>query len=120
MNRTIRSAHLLAGAALIGLGLYNLGFRPRAYPLGSFGALWFSGTALMILVAGIINLVATRPRPDRLLLWATTLVNVLGTLYAFWVTRMLRQTQAWVGLLVFALAGICALVRALQPARRPD
>jgi len=118
LTRIARASHLLAGAVLILLGLYNAGFRPRAYPLGSFGALWFTGTALMTFVAGTMNVVATRSRLDRLLLWATFLVNVLGTGYAFWVTRMLRQPQAWVGLAAFALAALCALVRGIEAVRR--
>jgi hypothetical protein len=118
LNALARAAHLLAGAALVLLGLYNAGFRPRAYPLGSFGALWFTGTALMTLVAGVMNLVAARTRSDRLLLWATFLVDLLGGTYAFWVTRMLRQSQAWVGLAAFALAAACALYHALQATRR--
>lgn len=118
LNALVRAAHLLAGAALILLGLFNAGFRPRAYPLGSFGALWFTGTALMTLVAGVMNVVAARTRSDRLLLWATFLVDLLGGTYAFWVTRMLRQSQAWVGLAAFALAALCALYHSLQATRR--
>lgn len=118
LNGVVRVGQLLAGAVLILLGLYNAGFRPRAYPLGSFGALWFTGAALMALVAGIMNVVAARSRPDRLLLWATFLVDLVGTGYAFWVTRMLRQPQAWLGLVTFALAAGCALLAGLQANRR--
>ncbi len=118
LNALARAGQLLAGAALVLLGLYNAGFRPRAYPWGSFGALWFTGTALMTLVAGVMNLVAARTRSDHLLLWATLLVDLLGGTYAFWVTRMLRQSQAWIGLAAFALAAVCALYCSVQATRR--
>ena len=118
LNGVARAAHLLASVVLILLGLFNAGFRPRAYPLGSFGALWFTGTALMMLCAGIMNGVAARARSDRTLLWATLLVDLLGTGYACWVTRMLRQPQAWLGLAAFSLASVCALIRGIQATRR--
>ncbi len=118
MNRSARVGHMLAAVVLILLGTAHLGFRPRAYPLSSFGALWFTGTALMTLFGGILNALAARARSDRVLLWATSLVDVLGLGYAVWVTRLLRQNQAWIGLIGFALAALCAIYRSVQATRR--
>ncbi len=118
LTATARIVHTIAGAVLALLGVAHVGFTPMAYPLPSFGALWFAGTGLMTLFAGVLNLLAARSRPDPALLRVAFFLDLLGTAYTFEVTRMLRQPQAWVGLAAFALATLCALVRAARAPRR--
>lgn len=114
LTDTLRSAHIVAGAALVLLGVAHVGFTRVAYPAPSFGALWFAGTGLMTFIAGALNLLATRARSDLATLRVAFFIDLLGTAYTFEVTRMLRQPQAWAALAAFALAAACALARDIK------
>lgn len=102
---------VLAVLAAIGLtlGLMHLGLSALAWRNWSAEVLWFAGSGLAIVLAGLLNVVmiraAARDRPQRLV-WV--LANLATALFFVGAWFVLPQPQVIVGGLVFALLGLGA------------
>jgi hypothetical protein len=106
----------LVAWSLVVSGLAHTALTVVAYPRITVEALWFAGSGVFVIVAGLMNLCVNAGAEGRgarplLLLCASTSV-VLGLLAAgFWVLTRLREPQGLVLLLLFAAATILAVGR---------
>ena len=106
----------LVAWALVVVGLAHTALTVVAYPRITIEALWFAGTGVCVIVAGIMNLCVNsglEGRGARLLLVLCASTNVvLGLLAAgFSALTRFREPQGLVLLLLFAAATIFAVGR---------
>lgn len=99
----------LAVAAFL-LGLAHVGLTPVIYAKLDLNALWFAGSGLALVMAGLLNLLGTRVADDGIAR-AILLVGNLATLAFLVVTwRLLNEPQVIAGVVLFAaLAAASAL-----------
>lgn len=104
-----RKIGLLAAWVLIVLGLLHAALTIPNYGSLTVDALWFAGSGLMLVSAGLLNLAVLRARGgDRGMAWATAAVDVMGGALAVASVMVIRepQTYALVALFVAALVGV--------------
>lgn len=101
----------IAAGALVCFGLLHLGMTPRSYALSSREALWFAGTGIMLIAAGLLTFAATLSA-ERFTRFSSIVVNLLGFTLAILAVPALDQPHVYVLIVFFAaaLAGVSALI----------
>jgi hypothetical protein len=111
---TRRLAWVLSVAAIL-LGLGHLSIGALSFQQLSFGALWFTGSGIAIVMGGMLNLFALLASYGRGGLAVLGLANlVLAGFFALALT-LLPGPQVIAGLAIFV--GLAALGRVSQPPR---
>lgn len=113
MRRTLWG---LTGLGLL-LGLVHLGLSAMAWRTWNPDLLWFAGSGLAIVLAGLLNIVMMRVRvtdPLQRSTWVTA--NLLMALFFGLAWSVLPQPQMMLGGGVFVLTGLAAAVA--RPSRQ--
>jgi len=103
-------------AYLLMLGLVHSALTPLFYKTFSVDALWFFGTGLSLVFLSLLNIAASRLLVSWLLT-ATLVANAVGTLHSLAILIVLREPQAYVGLLFFGIVLVSCGVVCRQRAR---
>ena len=103
-----RAMPLLTGVALL-LGLAHLGLSALAWRSWSAEVLWFAGSGLAIILAGLFNVAMIRATAvDRVQKAVWVFANLAAALFFVAAWSVLAQPQVVVGGVVFALLGLAA------------
>lgn len=101
-----RLAWALSGAAVL-LGLGHLSIAAMAFERLSFEALWFAGSGLAIVLAGLFNLFAQMARVGRTGRALLGIANLATTGFFAMALTILPEPQVVIGLVLFG--GLAAL-----------
>lgn len=114
-----RALPVLTGLALA-LGAIHLSLSALSWRNWSIEALWFAGSGLAILVAGLLNVAMMRAeRTDHLQKTAWLLANLVMTGFFGVAWLVMREPQVIVGGLVFCLLSVSTAGRRVaRPASR--
>ncbi len=101
----------IAAGGLVFLGVVHTVLTSRNYEIDSPEALWFAGTGVMLIAAGLLTLVATQPtaRAARV---PSIIVNLLGFTLAIFAVVVIQQPQVYllIAFFVAALIGVSGLL----------
>ena len=104
-----RAIPLLTGVALL-LGLAHLGLSALTWRSWSAEVLWFAGSGLAIILAGLFKVAMSRATiVDHLQKAVWVLANLAAALFFVAAWSVLPQPQVIVGGVVFALLGLAAV-----------
>jgi hypothetical protein len=107
-----RVTHKIASGLIIALGAIHCLFTALNYDRFTLDAMWFLGSGIAIILAGFLNVAAIRvgvsDRVVRFLCLTANLVFVILFAVALW---LLSQPQVFVGLALFAVAGVSVAVK---------
>jgi hypothetical protein len=104
----------IVSAGLLLLGSIHVAFTAVAFEEWSLDAVWFAGTGLSLVFAGLFNLACDRSTGRRVLAHCLV-VNIMGSVYSVAVIVTLSEPRAWVGLHVFLAATASTLGLLLRP-----
>ena len=97
---------------MIALGLTHVLFTFHDYDSFSLDALWFASAGVAIVLAGFLNLVLLRQvGQDRVVWLLCVLTNVTFSIMFAAALILMRQPQVFLGLVLFALAALVALLK---------
>ena len=101
----------IAAGALVFFGVVHAALTGRNYQISSAEALWFAGTGIMLIAAGLLTLSATMPGA-RIARVSSVIVNLLGFTLAVFAVPVLQQPHVYLLILFFVLAliGISVLL----------
>jgi hypothetical protein len=111
-NKKIISIYRVSAYLLL-LGLIHCVMTPVFYKSLTLDALWFFGTGLSMVFACLLNIVASR----LLVPWVITLAiicNIIGTVFSVFILILLKQPQAFIGLLFFIIVLISGILARIQ------
>jgi hypothetical protein len=96
----------------VALGAAHLSFTPGNYPHPTMGMLWFIGTGLALIFAGLLNVFALRAAAgDQIVRWLTVAVN-LTCAVGFGLSWLLLQgPQVIVGAGLFGALTVASVLR---------
>ena len=97
----------IAAGGLVFLGVVHAALTGRTYQLTSAEALWFAGTGIMLIAAGLLTYCGSL-RGARSARVCALIVNVLGFTLAIMAVPILQQPQVYL-LIVFFLAALIGL-----------
>jgi hypothetical protein len=100
----------IAAGALVFMGALHTGLTGRNYQISSAEALWFAGTGIMLIAAGLLTLSASMPGA-RVARVSSIIVNLLGFTLAVFAVPVLQQPHVYllVAFFILALIGVSAL-----------
>jgi hypothetical protein len=100
----------IAAGGLVFLGVVHAGLTSRIYQINSPEALWFAGTGIMLIAAGLLTLCASMPGA-RMARVSSIIVNVLGFTLAVFAVPIIHQPHVYLlmAFFILALIGISAL-----------
>lgn len=101
----------IAAGGLVLLGVIHVIMTERTYQLASAEALWFAGTGIMLVAAGLLTYCASlRGAPGTRV--ASLIINVAGFTLAIMAVAILHEPQAYllVGFFLLALIGVSGLI----------
>ncbi|HSS21225.1 MAG TPA: hypothetical protein VLL54_14220 [Pyrinomonadaceae bacterium] len=104
----MRLLHKIITGLIIALGCLHIGFTPFNYGHFDMDAMWFVGAGMAIILAGFLNVAVIRAA-DRVVRALCVLTNASFALLFGVAVFQMAQPQVFVGLALFAVAGICAL-----------
>lgn len=102
---------------LLMLGVIHAALTPMFYKFLSPNGLWFFGTGLALVFLAMLNIAASRLLNSWLLKLALT-ANIIGTSFSALTTYVLRQPQAYIGLL-FHLTVLLASIMVIAKLNKP-
>ena len=111
----------LAGFLAIALGAAHLGITALGYrPLFRIEAVWFAGTAVAIILIGVLTLFARNAPAGSMERWAAAAANAAGLLVAvaYSVLNRWGEIRGYVEIAVFAV-GLVAALRGGRPIGTP-
>lgn len=95
--------HAVLAGLLVSLGVLHLGFTSSVYESLGAEALWFAGTGLFLVSAGLLNLAVLRTAERDVVARSCGLaVNLLGVGMAVWALRSVGGWQPYVLLGLFS------------------
>ena len=107
----LKTLYQIATGLLIALGVVHVWFTRYAYDGFSLDALWFIGSGMAIIFAGLLNIVMLRGAgKDRVVWWlvfGTNLVLVLGFAVSLLV---LKEPQVFVGICLSGFEAVASLL----------
>ncbi|HEY0809409.1 MAG TPA: hypothetical protein VGD49_04570 [Longimicrobiales bacterium] len=93
----------IAAGGLVFLGVVHVALTGRNYQINSAEALWFAGTGIMLIAAGLLTLSASMPAA-RIARISSVIVNLLGFTLAVLAVPILQQPHVYLLLVFFILA----------------
>jgi hypothetical protein len=101
----------IAAGALVFFGVVHAALTTRNYQINSAEALWFAGTGIMLIAAGLLTLCASMPAA-RMARVSSIIVNLLGFTLAVLAVPVIQQPHVYLLILFFVLAliGVSALI----------
>ncbi|HEY0670817.1 MAG TPA: hypothetical protein VGD27_01060 [Longimicrobiales bacterium] len=99
MNKLAR----IAAGGLVFLGVVHALMTSRNYQLASAEALWFAGTGLMLIAAGLLTYCATM-RDANAARMAALIVNLFGFTLACFAVPILQEPHVYLLIAFFAAA----------------
>jgi hypothetical protein len=105
----LKTLYQITTGLLIALGIVHVWFTRYAYDGFSLDALWFIGSGMAIIFAGLLNVVLLRGEgKDRVVWWlvfSTNLILVLGFAVSLMV---LREPQVFIGLFLAGFEAVAS------------
>lgn len=100
----------IAAGGLVFLGVLHVALTSRNYQVNSAEALWFAGTGIMLIAAGLLTLCASMPGA-RMARVSSIIVNLLGFTLAIVAVPVLQQPHVYLlmGFFVLGLIGVSVL-----------
>lgn len=97
----------IAAGALVFFGVVHVAMTARNYQLSSAEAMWFAGTGVMLIAAGLLTLCASLAT-NRLCRMCSIIVNLLGFTLGIFAVPVIQQPHLYVLILFFvaALTGV--------------
>jgi hypothetical protein len=99
----MKSLARIAAGGLVFIGIVHAAVTPRMYDFASEEALWFAGTGVMLIAAGLLTLSASMPGASVARV-SSLVVNLLGFTLAIFAVSILHQPQVYLLLAFFVLA----------------
>ena len=105
----VRLLHKVITGLIIALGCLHIAFTPFNYTNFDMNAMWFVSAGVAIILAGFLNVAVIRIGNDRVVRSLCIFTNMtFAVLFALALFQM-GQPQVFVGLVLFAVAAVCAL-----------
>jgi hypothetical protein len=92
------------------LGMLHVGFPRLNCARFDMDAMWFLGSGLAIILAGVLNIAVIRLRRKDRLVWTLGLITNRGFAVLLELVMLLSQPQVFVGLALFAIATRCTML----------
>jgi hypothetical protein len=100
----MRTAAWIASLLIVLLGFLHIAVTFFQYDGLAFEAVWFFGTGVAIVLAGLLNVAMLREGGKDIVVWSMALASNLFFLLGFAAASyMMRQPQVFVGALLFAI-----------------
>lgn len=103
----MKTAHSVASILIVLLGCVHISFTFFNYHGLSYEAVWFLGTGVAIVLAGLVNIAMLRDGGGDTVIWTMALITNLFFLLGFAAASyMMREPRVFVGAILFAIATI--------------
>ena len=116
MCMIITKAHSVITYIIILLGAIHIYFS-TCYETFDTDTLWFIGSGIAIILAGLINLMKTKSS-DKIVYHVCLITNLLITILFCLALLALHGPQVYIGIILFALAFVLSLNRTSPVSRR--
>jgi hypothetical protein len=93
----------ISAGGLVFLGIVHCILTPRVYDFASAEALWFAGSGVMLIAAGLLTLSASMS-DARVARVCSVIVNLLGFTLAIFAVPILQEPQVFLLLAFYILA----------------
>ncbi len=112
----MKRLHGIIAGAIVLIGVVHLAFTPGVGDGFDTSALWFAGSGLFLVTAGLLNGATARAGgTDAFLTYSAATVDILGVGMAVWAIRAVGGPPAWALLLLFGAAAVLTIVRRTSP-----
>lgn len=109
--------HKIVTGFIIVLGCLHIGFTPFNYSQFDMDAMWFLSAGVAIILAGFLNVAVMRAGTDRVIRILCVLTNATFALLFGMALFRMPQPQVFIGLGLFAVAGVCAVMTSSRATR---
>jgi peptidoglycan/LPS O-acetylase OafA/YrhL len=107
----VRLLYKIITGLIVALGCLHIGFTPFNYRRFDMGAMWFVGAGVAIILAGFLNVAVIREAgKDAVVRSLCVIANASFALLFGAALFQFPQPQVFVGLTLFGVAGVCALL----------
>ena len=113
----LRKLYLVNTCAVVALGLLHVAFTPCNYDGFGLDAMWFAGAGLAIVFAGFLNLALLRDGGRLTQILCIVADLTVAALFGA-ALPLLREPQVFLGLLLFALETLGALLHGRRVERQ--
>lgn len=107
----LRTLHKISSALLVALGVVHTALTPVFYGRFSHNALWFAGSGLAMIFAGLLNITLSRDvGRDRLVRVFCHAANLLTVVFGFLMVTINHEPQVIFGFILIALMTVTAFL----------
>lgn len=104
----------MAGAIVL-MGALHLALIPTVGSGSDASALWFAGSGLFLVAAGLLNLAAARAGgSDPFLVYSTAALDLLGVGVALWAIRVAGGPPPYLLVVLFGSAAVLTITEGLS------
>jgi len=107
----LKSLYKIATGLFTALGVVHVAYTPWVYDRFSLDAMWFVGSGMAIIFAGLLNVVLLRGAgKDRVTAWLVFGTNILLVLGFAVALLVLREPQVFIGLFLAGIEAVASLL----------
>jgi hypothetical protein len=108
----LSTVHKISSVLLVALGVVHTALTPVFYGRFSHNAMWFAGSGLAMIFAGLLNIMLSRDvGRDRLVRLFCYAANLLTVVFGFLILTLDREPQVIFGFVLIVLMTVTALLK---------